>query len=473
MKHSFAIANFFTLGIIIAWSSAATAKPTATQLAKVLINKGKYTEAISACSRAINGNSKDKAAAYSLRGATYSFLNQYQKTVDDCTEAIKLNAKDSRSFSVRRLAYYYLKQNQNAIADCSKAIALDPTYADAYFDRASAHNSLKEYEQAKSDLSRSIELKFPESSLAYGNRGLVFERLGKFVEAREDYDRAIALDSKSSWTYYHRAELNLQLHQNDAALIDCNTALKIAPKQSDVYLLRGEIYERLNLYKPAIESITEAIRLKHEPALNYCAYAQRAFCRSAMGDRRGGISDLDHAVNLVQTRLSTLSPGERKDEVREYASWLYSRRAWMRKEIDDKQGALNDYNEAVKLGSNDPMTYHERGFAYFDLNQFSKAVHDADTAISFAKQNFYWHHYLLRGRAQAALGDNRAAIESFNQVIAQLDWTFASTALMYRSSSKFAVRDYLGGSFDCAESIGFKYFGRLYIGLKKQLHIAQ
>ncbi len=470
VKYTFAILNTVLQLILIAWSSAASASPSAS----TLIDRGRYQEAISVCTQALKRKSKNGSSFYRLRGIAYGNLKQYQKSIADCSESIRLNATHASVYLTRAKSYSFLDEDQLARDDCSKAIILDPTFADAYFTRAVANARLKTYEQANSDFSQAIKLNYSDMDFAYGNRGLVLQRLGKYKDALEDYNRALSITPNSFWELYHRAGLNHALKNDADALNDSTKAIAAAPKNSDPYVLRGEIDQCLKLHRLAIANFDEALRLATNSSRCYRIHALRAESRVQTRDLKGAMLDYDEAVTQIHMQLSSIVPEKNKSKIIEFAQWLHTTRGWHRKESGDNLGALDDYTEAINLGSKDAMNYHERGFAHFDLQHFAEAISDANTGISLADKNkdSSWPHYFLRGRAQAAIGDNQSVIESFNNVISQLDWTVASAAHMHRSKAKFAVRNYVGGVSDFAASIACKYLGSFYFDIQIQMHKA-
>jgi len=82
----------------------------------------------------------DYANAYHSRGVAYANLGQYQRTIEDCSEAIRLKPTDvALTYGNRGNAYGRLGQYQRTIEDCSEAIRLKPDYANAYNNRGYAY----------------------------------------------------------------------------------------------------------------------------------------------------------------------------------------------------------------------------------------------------------------------------------------------------------------------------------------------
>jgi Flp pilus assembly protein TadD len=58
-------------------------------------------------------------------------LENYPAAISDCTQAIRLNAKDETAYKYRGAVYEKLGQNAKAIADYRQMLALDPTNEEA------------------------------------------------------------------------------------------------------------------------------------------------------------------------------------------------------------------------------------------------------------------------------------------------------------------------------------------------------
>lgn len=93
------------------------------------------------------------------------------------------------------------------------------------------------------------------------NRGWAYGQAQRWAEARADYDRAIALDPRSTIPYNERALLNLRLGKLDAALRDYQQALKRAPNAPYSLYGRGLTYLRKGQAEPGRADLAMARRL--------------------------------------------------------------------------------------------------------------------------------------------------------------------------------------------------------------------
>ncbi len=118
---------------------------------------GDLQNVASYCTQAIDLNPSN-AAAYSIRGAAYYSLQNYNGAINDLNRAIDLNATDYKNFYNRGLAYVKLGDYRKAVADFSSAIKLNPNDADSWYNRGVCRQRLGDSYKAREDLKRAKSL---------------------------------------------------------------------------------------------------------------------------------------------------------------------------------------------------------------------------------------------------------------------------------------------------------------------------
>jgi tetratricopeptide (TPR) repeat protein len=81
--------------------------------------------------------------------------------------------------------------------------------------------------------------------------------------------------------------------------------------------------------------------------------------------------------------------------------------------LGDRQGAIQDYNEAIRLNPKDAFAYTNRGNARADLGDRQGAIQDYNEAIRLNPQ--FAFAYTNRGSARSALGDKQGAIADYQK----------------------------------------------------------
>ncbi len=81
----------------------------------------------------------------------------------------------------------------------------------------------------------------------------------------------------------------------------------------------------------------------------------------------------------------------------------------------DQQGAIEDFNQAIRLNPKDREAYFKRANVRYGLGDLETAIADYTRAIELDPT--YAKAYFNRGLARSELGDRSGAIEDFNQTI--------------------------------------------------------
>jgi len=97
------------------------------------------------------------------------------------------------AYVLRGMAYAGKKDYDRSIADFNEAIRINPNLAMAYNNRGSAVQSKGDYDRAIADYSEAIRIN-PSYAVAYSNRGNLFQAQGRREEAIADFRRALAID---------------------------------------------------------------------------------------------------------------------------------------------------------------------------------------------------------------------------------------------------------------------------------------
>ncbi len=249
----------------------------------------------------------------------------FDRAIQDYTEAIALNSDLARVYNNRGKAYGEKGDYARAIQDFDKVIALNPGDATAYYNRGVVYERKGDYGLAIQDFDKAIALN-PDDAEAYNNRGIVYERKGDYGLAIQDYTEAIALNPDDATAYYNRGIVYERKGDYGLAIQDYTEAIALNPDDATAYYNRGIVYERKGDYGLAIQDYTEAIALNPDDATAY-------YNRGIVYERKG-----DYGL------------------------------------------AIQDYTEAIALNPDDATAYYNRGEAWLFLKEWDKARSDLTMA---------------------------------------------------------------------------------------------
>jgi lipoprotein NlpI len=167
--------------------------------------------------------------AYNNRGVVYNEKGNYDRAIQDYDQAIRLNPNYALAFHNRGVAYNHKSEFDRAIPDFDQSIRLNSNYAPAFHNRGNSYFGKVDFDRAIQDYDQAIRLD-PKYALAYDNRGLCFKNKGDHVRAIQDYDQAIRLDPKNGVFFLHRGQAQFSLDKIALAQADFTSAVQVQPK---------------------------------------------------------------------------------------------------------------------------------------------------------------------------------------------------------------------------------------------------
>ena len=129
--------------------------------------------------------------------------------------------------------------------------------------------------------------------------------------------------------------------------------------------------------KKIIESPTEPY-IKPNYYSSYIVYIEQAYKCLSQGDTQGALKNFNEAIRS--------KPDSAK---------VYSERANFRKnKLGDKQGAIEDYTQAIAINPNDALLYFFRSQTYQELGNQKKAIEDYNAAMNIAPDHTMYYGFI-------------------------------------------------------------------------------
>ena len=291
--------------------------------AQVWHDKGRRDEELDAYADALKAVKPVAAADYADLARAALALGRPDDAVRACDEAARLDPKLADAFEVRALARRRLGEKDRAAADDATAARLmNPQSARDFLDRSRLHALAGETDLALADADRALEMA-PRLSAALRQRGSVYRGKNDRERAVADYREAVtALTQRFAADYFDRGWLYNELGDFDRAAADLERALALGLESGEVRRELGHAYRNRKDYAGARPHLDAAVRLLPDDALSF-------------GERA--------ALALAEGRHAD---------------------------------AAEDYGGALALGADDAATYAGRGDAYFQSQEYEKAVAD-------------------------------------------------------------------------------------------------
>ena len=177
-------------------------------------------------------------------------------------------------------------------------------------------------------------------------------------------------------------------------------AVEVAPAVTQETLTALEWFERgFNATNPdeKLHFYSEAIRLQPDYILA-SAFYNRGLVRYDKQDLEGAIKDYDEAIRIEPN--FTLA---------------FRSRGAARQGKGDLGGALDDYNEAIRLKPDYAGAFYNRGCAHHEKGDLDGAIRDYDEAIRLKPD--YVEAFNNRGNTHHDQGDLEGALNDYNEAI--------------------------------------------------------
>lgn len=200
-----------------------------------------------------------------------------------------------------------------------------------------------------------------ESAFAYNVRGAGYAKRGENETAIRDYSSALKLDPNFAPAYINRASAYGEVGRYDQALRDFRQAIRINPNFAGAYYNRGLVYKNMGKLDEAIADFTEAVKFQADME---DAYLNRGVVHGMTGQHKK---------------------------------------------------ALDDFNQSIKIKKNFAEAYYNRGIIYNMLKQYDLAIADFEKALDINPQNAAAYNNMAF--ALDAMGKTKEALKSYGAAL--------------------------------------------------------
>ena len=185
------------------------------------------------------------------------------------------------------------------------------------------------------------------------------------------------LDPEDIESHWNRAITRYDLGDRAGAMLDINQVVSVNPNYAAAYNMRGIIQWDEDNHEAALADFDQSLSLDETQTTVYC---NRGFIRSEQGDQYRAIADFSLAIQAETNRI----PLEATPNSKLGIAYFY--RGLACQKLDDFEGAIADYSEALSHVEASPVIRYHRGITYQTLNQYANAVTDLEEAVALFKQ---------------------------------------------------------------------------------------
>ncbi|MEL6538379.1 MAG: tetratricopeptide repeat protein [Bacteroidota bacterium] len=249
-----------------------------------------------------------------------------------------------------------------------------------------------DYNSAIPDL-RYTQKALPESVEVVNELGMAYYQVERLDSAIFYFKKSVSLDPQNYSNNYNLMYTLAFSGRKNEAMDIVEAAMARFDTISHGYELRAELYFLLEDYREAYSDYTLALnagsnhRKEILQSMGICSYELEEFP-----------SALD-TYNLLIEEYDNLS------------SDIYLNRGRILTQLGEHKTAIQDFNTAIDLNTEDANGYYRRGQSYLALNNWKRAERDFDRALSMAP--YYMQAYYERGQARLGRGDINGACQDF------------------------------------------------------------
>ena len=282
----------------------------------------------------------------------------------------------------------------DAIIQFTKAIELDPDFDKAYISRAYASERLNRYQEAAEDYERAIVFQDKKPEIYY-YAGNAYFKSGNRQAALANLNSAIDRKSNYLEAYQVRSQVYLGMERYDEALEDCKRCLRLKENEQSYFNL-AQVYEKLGLYNEAEEAYQKSLGKNSGVASTHLALANLLYERENYPSAMASVN-----------KLLKIEPKNRDGIILQ--AQIYANQANYPKAIEVLSVASIDYG-------NDKEIYMLRGDYYMILNQAPFAIHEYTQAIEIDPDSA--DLYYKRAGAYEAVRDYKSSMKDYEQLLA-------------------------------------------------------
>ena len=221
---------------------------------------------------------------------------------------------------VRAAAYRDIGAEAHARADDLEAVRLYTSVIDTYepypefvFRRATAYHSLGDIHNALRDYDTAIAGN-PWNVMAFADRGLLLARYhSQYNLAAADFDQALKLAPDNVKILILRGDTYAVQGKYTLALTDLDRAVALSPRNPDAYTHRASAYGRKGVIDAALKDYEQALSIDPD---NFDALLSRAALYAESGNGPAAVADMNRALEQIPVNPSHSRHGRRSLRIR-------------------------------------------------------------------------------------------------------------------------------------------------------------
>jgi tetratricopeptide (TPR) repeat protein len=278
----------------------------------------------------------------------------------------------------------------SAKADFEKAISFNVKSTDVYVNIGSIYNSVGQHDAALEYVNTALAIE-PKNENILKSRSNVYRSAGKLAEAIAEYDYIFSLREGldvNLHNYLERANLHIENKDFDKALEDCNKLFEFYSECGVAKGLEINIYSGMKDFQKVIEKTSQLLEKSADSELYLKSRADAYFQQD---EYEKALEDIKHILALPES--PELTPTKK---------WAQVYRGLICLKKSEYQEAFQDFDQIIQLGELDKSGIDKATILYYrastlkELNNIDGAVADYKQALGLQPNNAVFHDALGR-----------------------------------------------------------------------------
>jgi len=262
--------------------------------ARLLMEQGKYDEAVSQLKELEAKNPGLKGLSHEL-GAAYYKKGEYLKAAEHLKQALQEDSSDNEAVQLLGLSYYLAGKPAEAIPQLEKVQTWYPrANVDAAYILGLCYIQTKDYPQARKAFAKMFDVPADAAaSYLFAARMLQRQELDSIAE--EYAQKAVALDPKLPLTHFLLGELYLFKSKIPESIAEFQKELEINPGHAATYYKLADAYCRIQKFEDAERLLQRSIWLD---ATSTGPYILMGKVLQKKGESELAVRTLQHALTM-------------------------------------------------------------------------------------------------------------------------------------------------------------------------------
>ncbi|KAJ3354248.1 cytochrome c oxidase subunit 1 [Entophlyctis luteolus] len=315
--------------------------------------------------------------AYRNRGLIYWKQGDAENALCDLHAARDNFPGDARLHGLLALCLQKVGRTQESLDAFTDSIKVNRTLTEALLGRGNVHAAVGNCVSAKRDYARVVHM-YPTCIEAYVNMAYTLQMEGRYQKAWDLFAMALAIDPTSTSALEGRAVVNYTMRNYFGALMDISKAIEICPNNAEYLTNRSVIHVAMNDAVKALMDNKLALKIDPQYALAYFNIGNIYFSQSRW-----------EIAAMYYNKALEFDPDD---------DAAYLNRGITRAQLQDADGALDDFNTAVAMST--PPHCAEARFNRAQLLHALGNLEAADADFSAVLAAAPRDQDALRGRAR-------------------------------------------------------------------------